>query len=239
MRESMIFEAKGTGAPAAKVASVPISIKEITEDGTFEGYGSTFNNEDRGRDIVMPGAFRRTLKERKLSSIKMLRDHDTRKVVGKWLELREDERGLYAKGKLFADGDDPVALAKETLRLMREGALDAMSIGYRTVKSMFDEGTGIRKLVDVDLWEISIVTFPMNEMATVDAVKADDLSIRDCERILREGGAPAEFAKLVAIHGFSEATKRLGSHREGGSTGKTIAEMIRETSAQMKGMKNA
>lgn len=235
MKAPHILELKDAPTTESKIASIPISIKEISEDGEFEGYGSTFGNEDQGGDVVMAGAFRRTLKEKKLQSIKLLRDHDPRKVVGKWLELREDDRGLYCRGKLFADGDNPVALAKETLRLMREGALDAMSIGYRTIKATYDERSSARQLLDVDLWEISVVTFPMNEMATVDAVKADDLTIRDVERILREGGAPAEFAKQVAIHGYDGALKRLGSRREGGSGGKTIAEMIRETSAHLKG----
>lgn len=221
-----------------KAGAIPISIKEISDDGEFEGYGSTFGNVDRGMDMVMPGAFRRTLKEKKLNSIKMLRDHDTRKVVGKWLAMEEDDRGLKVRGKLFAIGDSAIQLAKETLTLMREGALDAMSIGYRTVKAQWDEDAGVRKLLDLDLWEVSIVTFPMNEMATVDAVKGD-LSITDVERILREGGAPGTFAKLVAIHGYHEATKRLGSHREGGSGGASIAEMIRATTASMKGMANA
>ena len=216
----------------SKAAAIPLDLKEVTEDGEFEGYLSTFGNVDRGMDMVMPGAFRRTLKEKKLNAIKLLRDHDTRRVIGKWLSMEEDDRGLKVRGKLFAG---VVQLATETLALMREGALDAMSIGYRTVKAQWDDEQGVRKLLDLDLWEGSIVTFPMNEMATVDAVKGD-LSITDVERILREGGAPGAFAKLVAIHGFEGATKRLGSRREGGESGKTIAEMIRETSANMKGM---
>ena len=231
-----ILERKDGPDLDAKAGAIPISIKAITEDGEFEGYGSTFGNVDRGMDMVQAGAFRRTLKEKKLSSIKMLRDHDTRKVVGKWLELREDERGLYCRGKLFATGDGAIQLARETLTLMREQALDALSMGYRTVKAAWNEETGVRKLLDVDLWEVSIVTFPMNEMATVDAVK-NDLTQRDIERILREGGAPNEFAKMVAIHGYDEATKRLGSRREGGDSGKNIAEMIRKINADMKGMK--
>jgi len=220
---------------AAKAGAVAIQLKALSDDGEFEGYGSTFGNVDRGLDMVMAGAFRRTLKERKLSQIKMLRDHDTRKVVGKWLAMEEDERGLKVRGKLFASGENPIQLAKETLTLMREGALDAMSIGYRTIKAQYDEEQGVRKLLDLDLWEVSIVTFPMNEMATVDAVKGD-LSITDIERILREGGAPGAFAKLVAIHGFEGAKSRLGSRREGGESGKSIADMIRETSAKMKGI---
>lgn len=226
------FQLKSDPAVDTKAGAVPLDLKAVAEDGEFEGYLSTFGNVDRGMDMVMPGAFRRTLKERKLSSIKLLRDHDTRKVIGKWLSMEEDDRGLKVRGKLFAG---TVQLATETLALMREGALDAMSIGYRTIKAQWDEEQGVRKLLDLDLWEGSIVTFPMNEMATVDAVKTD-LTITDVERILREGGAPGAFAKLVAIHGFEGATKRLGSRREGGEGGKTIAEMIRETSAKMKGM---
>ncbi len=226
------FQLKSDPAVDTKAGAVPLDLKAVAEDGEFEGYLSTFGNVDRGMDMVMPGAFRRTLKERKLSSIKLLRDHDTRKVIGKWLSMDEDDRGLKVRGKLFAG---TVQLATETLALMREGALDAMSIGYRTIKAQWDEEQGVRKLLDLDLWEGSIVTFPMNEMATVDAVKGD-LTITDVERILREGGAPGAFAKLVAIHGFEGATKRLGSRREGGEGGKTIAEMIRETSAKMKGM---
>lgn len=229
------FQLKNSPAVDTKAGAIPFELKAISDDGEFEGYASTFGNVDRGMDMVMPGAFRRTLKERKLSAIKCLRDHDTRKLVGKWLAMEEDDRGLKVRGKLFAVGEDAIQLAKETLTLMREGALDAMSIGYRTIKAQWDEEQGIRKLLDLDLWEVSIVTFPMNEMATVDAVKGD-LTITDVERILREGGAPGAFAKLVAIHGFEGATKRLGSRQEGGESSKTIAEMIRETSANMKGM---
>ena len=103
-----------------KAGAVPLDLKAVAEDGEFEGYLSTFGNVDRGMDMVMPGAFRRTLKERKLSSIKLLRDHDTRKVIGKWLSMDEDDRGLKVRGKLFAG---TVQLATETLALMREGAL--------------------------------------------------------------------------------------------------------------------
>jgi HK97 family phage prohead protease len=215
-----------------KAGAVPLDLKAISEDGEFEGYLSTFGNVDRGMDMVMPGAFRATLKARPLSAIKLLRDHDTRQVIGKWLAMEEDDRGLKVRGKLFAG---TVQLATETLALMREGALDAMSIGYRTVKAAWDEQAGVRKLMELELWEGSIVTFPMNELATVDAVKGD-LTIGDIERILREGGAPGAFAKLVAIHGFEGAQKRLGSRREGGEGGMTIAEMIRATTEKMKGI---
>lgn len=223
--------------PEVKVASVPLDAKALNEDGTFEGYLSTFGNVDRGGDIVMPGAFRRTLAEQKLFEIKLLRDHDTTKIVGEWVELREDERGLYGKGQLFSGEDDHVPLARETYTLLKRRALAAISIGYRTIKSVYDEKNSARQLIDVDLWEGSLIPFPMNKLATVDAVKGD-LQITDVERILRDGGAPGQFAKLVAIHGYSGAMKRLGTRREGGSSS-NLAEMIRATTASMKGMANA
>ncbi len=214
-----------------KAGSVPLDVKAISEDGEFEGYASTFGNVDRGMDMVMPGAFTSSIRSKPLSAIKCLRDHDTRKIVGKWLDVTEDNRGLKVKGRLFAADGDHVELAKETLTLMREGAIAAMSIGYQTIKAAWDEQTGVRKLLELDLWEISLVPFPMNEMATVDAVK-NDLTITDVERILREGGAPGQFAKMVAVHGFHEATKRLGSRREGGPS---LAELLRDAATKMKG----
>lgn len=216
-----------------KAGVIPLSIKAISEDGEFEGYASTFGNVDRGMDRVMPGAFRASLKEKKLPAIKMLRDHDTRKIVGQWLDLSEDDRGLKARGRLFVKEGESVPLAAETHTLMRAQALDAMSIGYRTIKAKWDEDTGVRELHELELWEISIVTFPMNEMATIDAVK-NDLTERDIERILREGGAPVNFAKLVALHGFAEAKKRLSDRRDGGAG--SIAEMIRKANEDLKGI---
>lgn len=230
MQLTKIHARKDAPAVTTKAGSVAIQLKELSDDGEFEGYGSTFGNVDRGMDVVEKGAFRRTIKEKPLSAIKMLRDHDSTKIVGQWLSLEEDDHGLKVRGRLFAKPEDAVPLGRETYTLMKMGALDALSIGYRTIKSAWDEQRGIRSLLDVDLWEISVVTFPMNEMATVDAVKGD-LALRDVERILREGGAPAQFAKMVAIHGFDEAKKRLGSRREGGSS--AIAEMIRKATTQM------
>lgn len=216
----------------SKAGAVLIDLKELSEDGEFEGYGSTFGNVDQGMDLVEPGAFKRTLKAKKLPQIKMLRDHNTRQIIGQWLELSEDDRGLKARGRLFIKETDHVPLARETYTLMRAKALDAMSIGYRTVKAAYDETSGVRRLKELDLWEISVVTFPMNDLAKVGGVKAD-LSIRDVERILREGGAPDNFAKLVAIHGYDGAKARLGSRREGGA-GSELADFLRDAALKMK-----
>jgi HK97 family phage prohead protease len=139
----------------------------LTPDGAVEGYASLFGEVDQARDMVMPGAFAQTLRTRGLRRIPMLFQHDPAEPVGVWLELREDLRGLYARGRLIPD----VARARELLSLVREGAVDGLSIGYRTVRGAIDPRTRIRRLHQVDLWEISIVTFPLLAGARVRAVK--------------------------------------------------------------------
>ena len=139
----------------------------IDADGTVEGYASLFGELDQARDMVMPGAFATTLRTRGVRRIPMLFQHDPAEPVGVWLELREDSRGLYARGRLIPD----VQRGRELLALVRQGGIDGLSIGFRTVKGRIDPRTRIRKLDIVDLWEISIVTFPLLTGARVHAVK--------------------------------------------------------------------
>jgi HK97 family phage prohead protease len=139
----------------------------LASDGTVEGYASLFGEIDQARDMMMPGAFTQTLQSRGLRRIPMLFQHDPSEPVGIWLELREDIRGLRARGRLIPD----VARGRELLALVREGAIDGLSIGYRTVRGRIDPATRVRRLYQVDLWEISIVTFPLLNGARVRAVK--------------------------------------------------------------------
>lgn len=139
----------------------------LASDGTVEGYASLFGEVDQARDMVMPGAFTRTLAQRGLRKIPMLFQHDPAEPVGIWLDLHEDFRGLWARGRLIPD----VARGRELLALVQQGAIDGLSIGYRTVRGQIDPKTRIRKLYQVDLWEISIVTFPLLAGARVRAVK--------------------------------------------------------------------
>ena len=139
----------------------------VEADGTFSGYASLFGKADLGRDMVMPGAFQASLDRRGAGGVKMLFQHDPNEPIGVWLEVREDARGLFVKGRLTTD----VARAREVLSLMRAGALDGLSIGYRTVRGRTDSKSGVRRLYEVDLWEISVVTFPMLPEARVRAVK--------------------------------------------------------------------
>src|SRR5436305_235441 len=146
----------------------------IEADGTVEGYASLFGEIDQARDMVMAGAFAQTLRQRPVQRVPMLFQHDPSEPVGVWLELREDDRGLYARGRLIPE----VARGRELLALLRAGAIDGLSIGFRTVRGRVDPRSRIRKLEQVDLWEISIVTFPLLAGARVRAVKEAGFSSR-------------------------------------------------------------
>ena len=142
----------------------------VEADGTFSGYASLFGKADLARDMVMPGAFRASLARRGAGGVKMLFQHDPAEPIGVWLDVREDDRGLFVKGQLTPG----VERAGEVLNLMRAGALDGLSIGYRTVRGRTDAASGVRRLLEVDLWEISVVTFPMLPEARVSSVKSAD-----------------------------------------------------------------
>jgi HK97 family phage prohead protease len=145
----------------------PMSRLALSVDGTIEGYASLFGEVDQARDMVMPGAFTQTLKQRGLRKIPMLFQHDPSEPIGVWLELKEDFRGLKARGRLIPD----VSRARELLSLLKAGAIDGLSIGYRTVRGQIDPKTRVRRLYQADLWEISIVTFPLLNGARISAVK--------------------------------------------------------------------
>jgi len=170
----------------AETKFAPVSLSAVEADGTFTGYASLFNKADLGRDVVMPGAFRASLTKRGAGGVKMLFQHDPAEPIGVWLDIAEDGQGLAVKGKLTAG----VARAREVLALMRAGAIDGLSIGYRTVRGRTDAKSGVRRLYEVDLWEISVVTFPMLSEARVSAVKGrgrDALAatIRQAARMMR------------------------------------------------------
>ena len=148
-------------------ASVFAPRTTIDTDGTVEGYASLFGEVDQARDMVMRGAFSDTLTARGIRRVPMLFQHDPSEPVGIWLDLREDHRGLFARGRLIPE----VARGRELLSLLRAGAIDGLSIGFRTAKARIDPKTRIRRIYAVDLWEISIVTFPMLTGARVRAVK--------------------------------------------------------------------
>lgn len=146
----------------------PLTLKSLRPDGVFEGYASLFNREDLGRDVILPGAFAESLRKRGSAGIKMLFQHDPAEPIGVWETLREDAKGLFARGRLLPD----VARSKEVLALMKAGALDGLSIGFKAITARRDRPGSVRRISKVDLWEISVVTFPMMPDARVSNVKS-------------------------------------------------------------------
>jgi HK97 family phage prohead protease len=139
----------------------------LTDDqGTIEGYGNTFGNIDSYGDIVVPGAFDKTLKDRG-NKIKMLWQHDSTQVIGVWDSLSEDNKGLAVKGRINLN----VQKGKEAYELLKMGALDGLSIGFIPLLTNFDKSTGINYIQEVKLFEVSLVTFPANEQSTITAIK--------------------------------------------------------------------
>lgn len=133
-------------------------------DGHFTGYASLFGVPDLGRDVVAPGAFSASLARRGPGGVRMLWQHDPAEPIGRWLALSEDGRGLRVEGRLNL----AVQRAREIDALMREGAVDGLSIGFRTLGAT-PERAGTRRLHAVDLWEISLVTFPLQPGARIGA----------------------------------------------------------------------
>lgn len=135
--------------------------------GVFVGYASLFGRRDQQGDIVLPGAFAASLRRRQSPGIRMLFQHNPSEPVGTWLEMHENDKGLHVMGRL----DINVQRGREILSLLESGGLDGLSIGFKTVTARRDRATGARMLTQVDLWEISLVTFPMLAGARVSEVK--------------------------------------------------------------------
>lgn len=135
--------------------------------GEFSGYASVFGNVDDGGDIVEKGAFAKTIAE-DFARIKILSQHDQCELpIGKPLELREDDKGLFIRGKI-----SDTQKGRDIQTLLKDGVLNELSIGYDAVDYSVDESTGIRHLKQIKLWEVSIVTWAMNDQATIDDVKS-------------------------------------------------------------------
>ena len=174
---------------------------------TVSGYGSVFGVKDNGGDIVMPGAFKDSIASGRAP--KMLWQHDPNQPIGAWDEMREDENGLFMKGRI----SKKAAKGAEVAELVKMGAIEGLSIGYRTQDYEMDVDAGIRKLTKLALWETSVVTFPMNELANIYAMKSvDDMSEteikRHIETTLKEINVSGSMAKAMAA-GAMEGRNRV------------------------------
>lgn len=171
-----------------KTIERPFDIKagSMKADGTFAGHGSIFGELDSYRDIVMPGAFAKSLSgyESRGRKVPMLWQHDSRQPIGVYTTIKEDDIGLYVEGQI----NMKVVKGQEAHALMEQGALSGLSIGYNTVRDEWDEKAMTRKLFEVDLWEVSPVTFPAGDTARISSVKsiAELMNLTEVEDYLRD-----------------------------------------------------
>lgn len=191
---------------AYKVRSFDLDIKAVTEKGTFTGYGSVFGVVDSYNEVVAPGAFKSSLDELAASgrSLPILWQHRSGEPIGSWSNLKEDAHGLYGDGELWMD---EAAYARVAYRGMATRSITGLSIGYYVRRSSYDEKTGIRTLLEVELVEISIVTTPANDEARVDAIKSRIAhgglpDLPDFEKFLREAGFSKSQSAVIANRGL-------------------------------------
>lgn len=175
--------------------SFNLKIKAVQEDGFFSGYGAVFGNVDWYNDVILPGAFVKSLEKwaEKNKMPPVLWNHNDSEPIGVYTNIYEDEKGLFVEGRLLIDD---VPRAKSTHALLKAGAIDGLSIGYKTKKAN-QQTNGIRELIELDLGEISIVTMPANEESLITSVKSK----------LEDGELPTlpEFEKFLRESGFSKS----------------------------------
>lgn len=199
-----------------KTKDFALHVKDVSEEGTFEGYGSIFGNLDSYGEKVMPGAFAESLAKHRQEGSKplMLWQHNPDEPIGVWDDLAEDGKGLKGTGRFVLE----TTRGREAYALLKAGALRGLSIGYREVEVEPDGNN--RLLKKLDLKEISVVSFPANRRARVEAVKSermeefarrlrdgDPMPIKDFEDILREAGVPKSMAVQIASVGYAKAIR--------------------------------
>jgi uncharacterized protein len=197
---------------------LPLEVK-ATEDGMIEGYGSVFGNRDLGGDVVDSMAFDEDIANSK--RIKMLWQHDPDNVLGVWDKISKDEKGLKVKGRIATK----TALGRDIAELARMGAIDGLSIGFMTKEEDWDGPTRIIKRAD--LWEVSLVTFPMNQDARIDAVKAADMTEREIERLLTRDAKLSRSVAQALMEGGMGAVKAMRDAGGGGLA--ELAQFMRES----------
>lgn len=194
------------GGLDCETRSFSLQVK-AAEDGTIDGYGSVFGVRDNYDDIIAPGAFKTSLGEHKADGTMpaMLWQHDSREPIGVWDAMSEDANGLRVKGRLALDTE----CGKKAYALLKMGALNGLSIGFISKQWTYDTEAEIRTITEIDLWEVSLVTFPANEKARIANIKSADMATpREAEKTLRDAG----FSKTAAT-AFVSRVMRMGEAR--------------------------
>jgi HK97 family phage prohead protease len=198
-----------------------LQIKAMDDTGMFEGYASVFGVQDSDGDVIMKGAFKNTIAKSKETGRmpKMLLQHDIRNLVGKYTDIQEDENGLFVKGRIIMETQQ----GRETFALLKEGILDAMSVGFNIPPGgAFGMNHGLM-IEEVDLMEISLVTFGANPEAMITSVK----SIKDFERLLRDAGYSRKEATAIASHGYKAASDQSDSEAEALEATRTLLNKLK------------
>jgi HK97 family phage prohead protease len=172
-------------------------LKELSDAGTFTGYASVYGNVDQGGDMVIAGAFAKSMQAR--PTVPILYQHNQKEPIGLG-RLEDTADGLLIHGELVME----VPSAKSVYALMRKGVLKGLSIGYKKVRESYDRAKNANVLQELALHEVSVVTFPANERATIMAVKSRDeiKDIRNFEEFLRESGFSRTEACVIASKGW-------------------------------------
>ena len=216
------------GAGGREVRSYVLQLKAVGDDGTIEGYGSVFGVRDAYDDVIAPGAYAQSLKAHKAEGTMpaMLWQHDASVPIGVWLEMVEDAKGLRIKGRLALE----TVKGAEAYALLKMGALNGLSIGFVSKQWTYDRETDVRTLTEVELWEVSLVTFPANEAARITGVKAADLAgiktIRQAETALRDAGFSADAAKALIAGVKRIALDERDAHEAGAAALKAADRLL-------------
>lgn len=209
------IECRGA-AGATAIRTFALSIK-AADDGKIDGYGSVFGVRDHYDDVIAKGAFENSLMAHRTAGTlpAMLWQHNPSEPIGVWTEMAEDATGLRIRGQLALD----TMRGKEAHALLKLGALNGLSIGFMAKQWAYDRETDVRTLTEIDLWEVSLVTFPANEQARVTSVKSADMGApKDAERILRDAG----FSKADAT-AFVSRVMRMGEERSDSADSAAVA----------------
>lgn len=164
-----------------------------SDTGRISGYGAHYGNVDRGMDVIKMGAFSEITRK-----VKMLYQHDASKLLGTWDIVKEDSNGLIVEG----DINLKTTLGRDVFELAKSGALSDMSVGFKTQDFEYDSNS-VRNIKKAELFEVSLVSFPMNEKANIISVKSSDIdNERDFEHFLKQAGYSNKQAKAITNHGF-------------------------------------
>lgn len=199
-------------------------VKAVSDDGSFSGYGSVFGVIDSYNERVMPGAFTRSIEEKGANGVALLWQHRSDSPIGVYTEMREDTKGLYVEGKLALGTEK----GREAYELMKMGWKAGMSIGFMPAESEKAED-GVREVRELDLWEVSIVTFPANAASMVEQVRAkiengDEPTKRDIERLLtRDAGLSRSKAAALLAGGYDTMIDQRDADDEASELWKAIS----------------